>query len=67
MIHLIATDGRIPSVARPSLAPTELRPSRTDALAPSEVRVSRVEQRPGQAEPEALDDAAMRFRLLELD
>jgi hypothetical protein len=60
MIHLIATDGPIPSVARPSPAPTELRPSRTDAPAPSEVR-------PGRAEPEALDDAAARFRLLELD
>ena len=67
MIHVIATAGPIPSVARPSPAPTELRPSRTDAPAPSEVRVSRVELRPGRAEPEALDDAAARFRLLELD
>ena len=67
MIHLVATAGPIPSMARPSPAPAEVRPSRTDAPAPSEVRVSRVELRPGRAEPEAMDDAAVRFRLLELD
>jgi cell division septum initiation protein DivIVA len=67
MIHLIATDGPIPSVARPIPAPAELRPSRTDAPASSEVQASRAERWTSRAEPEALDDAAARFRLLELD
>jgi cell division septum initiation protein DivIVA len=67
MIHLIASDGTLPSVARPSSAPAEVRPIRAEAPGPSEVRASRVELRPSRAEPEALDDAATRFRLLELD
>jgi hypothetical protein len=60
MIHLMATDASTPSVSRPSPSPTELRPSRTDVPAPRQLR-------PSRAEPETLDDAAARFRLLELD
>ncbi len=51
MAHLVATDAPVTSSARLS---------RTDAPAATAPRVSRTE-------PEALDDAAARFRLLELD
>jgi len=67
MIHLVATAGPIPSVSGPSSAPAEVRSSRADVSAPSEEQASRAEPRPSRAEPEALDDAATRFRLLELD
>jgi len=51
MIQLVATDAPVPTAPRPS---------RMEAPA---VAVSR----PSRAEPEALDDAAARFQLLELD
>jgi hypothetical protein len=54
MIQLLATDASVPSGPPPS--PT---PSRTE--------VSALTVRQSRAEPESLDDAAMRFRLLELD
>ena len=56
--HLTGTDAPVPNACRSSPAPSELRPSRTDAPALSALR-------PSRAELEALDDAAARFRLLE--